>query len=222
MNTNNGFLMYELAKRLYKIPRSITGDGVRSTLSILKEICPLIKTYEVPTGTKAFDWEVPKEWNIHDAWIKAPDGKKIIDFKENTLHVMGYSLPIHGKIELDELLTHIYTIPENPSLIPYVTSYYKERWGFCMSELQKASLRDNEYEILIDSELKDGSLTYGEIIIPGESEKEIFLSTYICHPQMANNELSGPCVTIHPENGFRSAGTGIATVSSLYPRRSAA
>jgi len=189
--------MYELAKRLYRIPRSLTGNGVRETLNILKEICPLLKIYEIPTGTKVFDWEIPKEWNIRDAWIKTTDGKKIIDFKENNLHVMGYSLPVHRKIGLDELLAHVYTLPENPGLIPYVTSYYKERWGFCMSELQKNELKDSEYEILIDSELKDGSLTYGEIIIPGESEKEIFLSTYICHPQMANNELSGPCVAIY-------------------------
>jgi aminopeptidase-like protein len=197
MNLQNGFLMYELAKRLFKIPRSITGNGVRETLSILQETCSHLKIYEIPTGTSAFDWEVPKEWNIFDAWIKAPDGKKIIDFKENNLHVVGYSLPIHGKIGRDELLAHVYTLPENPGWIPYMTSYYKERWGFCMSELQKASLKDSEYEVLIDSELNDGSLTYGEIMIPGETEREIFLSTYICHPQMANNELSGPCVTIH-------------------------
>ncbi|MCL1874651.1 MAG: DUF4910 domain-containing protein [Synergistaceae bacterium] len=189
--------MYELAKRLFKIPRSITGDGVRETLSILKEICPLMQICEIPTGTKAFDWEIPKEWNIREAWIKAPDGRKIVDFKENNLHVVGYSTPICGKIGLDSLLPHIYTLPDKPALIPYVTSYYKERWGFCMSELQKKSLADGEYEILIDSELIDGSLTYGEIIIPGEVEREIFLSTYICHPQMANNELSGPCVAIH-------------------------
>jgi len=198
MNSQDGFFMYELAKRLFKIPRSITGDGVRKTLNILKELCPLLEIYEIPTGTKVFDWEIPKEWNIHDAWIKAPDGTKIVDFKKNNLHVVGYSLPIHKIIRLDELLTHIYTLPEKPDWIPYVTSYYKERWGFCMSELQKRSLNESEYEILIDSELKDGSLSYGEIIIPGEysSEKEIFLSTYICHPQMANNELSGPCVAI--------------------------
>ena len=202
MDLQKGFFMYELAKRLYKIPRSITGNGVRDTLNILKEICPLLQIYEIPTGTKAFDWEIPKEWNIRDAWIKDPDGKKVIDFKENNLHVMGYSLPTHGKIALDELLAHVYTLPEHPAWIPYVTSYYKERWGFCMSELQKKSLTAREYEILIDSELKDGSLSYGEIIIPGEgnsseTEKEIFLSTYVCHPQMANNELSGPCVAIH-------------------------
>jgi aminopeptidase-like protein len=158
-----------------------------------------MQIYEIPTGTKAFDWEIPKEWNIRDAWIKSPNGEKIVDFKENNLHVLGYSLPIHGRIELDELLTHIYTLPDKPNWIPYVTSYYKERWGFCMSELQKESLKDGEYEVFIDSELKDGSLTYGEIVIPGKNfaEKEIFLSTYVCHPQMANNELSGPCVAIH-------------------------
>lgn len=189
--------MYELAKKLYPICRSITGNGVRETLNVLKEICPTLKVFEVPSGTKVFDWEVPKEWNIKDGWIKNSKGEKIIDFKENNLHIMGYSTPVHKKVTLSELLQNVYTLPEQPEWIPYINSYYKERFGFCMSENLKNSLKEDEYEIFIDSELKQGSLTYGEIIIPGESEKEIFLSTYICHPQMANNELSGPCVTIH-------------------------
>lgn len=189
--------IYDLAKKLFKIPRSITGNGVRKTLKILKGICPSMKTFEIPTGTKVFDWEVPKEWNIRDGWIKNSKGEKIIDFKENNLHIVGYSTPVHKKVSLKELLEHTYTLPEQPDLIPYITSYYREHFGFCMSENLKNSLKEDDYEIFIDSELKQGSLTYGEIIIPGESEKEIFLSTYICHPQMANNELSGPCVAIH-------------------------
>lgn len=189
--------MYELAQKLFKIPRSITGNGVRETLKILKDICPLMKIVEVPTGTKAFDWQVPKEWNIKDGWIKNSKGEKIIDFKENNLHVMSYSTPVHKKVNLNELLENIYTLPEQPGWIPYITSYYKECCGFCMSENLKNSLQEDEYEIFIDSELKKGSLTYGEIIIPGKSKKEVLLSTYICHPQMANNELSGPCVAIH-------------------------
>lgn len=189
--------MYELAKKLFKIPRSITGNGVRETLNILKEICPIMEIFEVPTGTKVFDWEVPKEWNIKDGWIKNSKGEKIIDFKKNNLHIMNYSTPIHKKISPKELLEYVYTLPEQPDLVPYMTSYYKERFGFCMSENLKNSLKEDEYEIYIDSELKDGSLTYGEIIIPGKIEKEIFLSTYICHPQMANNELSGPCIAIY-------------------------
>ncbi len=190
-------MIYELAKKLFPICRSITGNGVRESLEILKEVCPTLKTYEVKTGTQVFDWTVPKEWNIKDAWIKDSNGKKIIDFKENNLHVMGYSIPVHKKINLDELLTYVYTLPETPGLIPYITSYYSERFGFCMTENLKNSLQKGEYEIFIDSELKDGHLTYGEIIIPGKIEKEIFLSTYICHPSMGNNELSGPCVAIY-------------------------
>ncbi len=189
--------IYSLVERLFKIPRSITGDGVRETLNILKEICPLMKIYEVPTGTKVFDWEIPREWNIKDGWIKNSRGEKIIDFKENNLHIVGYSIPVHKKVLLSELLENVYTFPKQPDLVPYITSYYKERFGFCMSENLKNSLQEDEYEIFIDSELKKGSLTYGEIIIPGKSKKEVFLSTYICHPQMANNEISGPCVAIN-------------------------
>lgn len=189
--------MYDLAKKLFKIPRSITGNGVRETLKILKEICPTMKIVEVPTGIKAFDWKVPKEWNIKDGWIKNSKGEKIIDFKENNLHIMGYSVPIHKKVNLKELLENVYTLPEQPDWIPYVTSFYKERFGFCMSENLKNSLIEDEYEIFIDSELKKGSLTYGEIIISGKCKQEILLSTYVCHPQMANNELSGPVVAIN-------------------------
>lgn len=196
MGTDYGIQMYSLAKKLYPICRSITGNGVRETLSILNTIYPL-KTFEVPSGTQVFDWTVPKEWNIKDAYIETSSGERIVDFKKNNLHVVGYSTPIDKTVSLEELLKIVYTQPEQPDAIPYVTSYYKERYGFCMSENQKKCLKDEIYHIVIDSELKDGSLTYGEIIIPGESEQEIFLSTYLCHPSMANNELSGPCVAIH-------------------------
>lgn len=155
--------------------------------------------HEVPTGTQVFDWTVPKEWNIRDAWIKNSKGEKILDFQETNLHVMGYSLPIDKKVSLSELLPLIHTQPDQPDAIPYVTSYYKERYGFCMTQNQKDALTEDIYHIYIDSELKDGSLTYGEILIPSTegSEDEIFLSTYVCHPSMANNELSGPVVTIY-------------------------
>ncbi|WIW70386.1 DUF4910 domain-containing protein [Anaerosinus gibii] len=196
MNTS-GQNMYQLAKLLFPICRSITGDGVRDTLKILKSIYSDIKIYEVPTGTQVFDWCVPKEWNIRDAYIKNSNGEKILDFQKNNLHVVGYSLPINKKVNLTELKEIIYTQPDQPEVIPYITSYYKERYGFCMSENQKNELLEDEYHIYIDSELKNGSLTYGEIIIPGETKKEIFLSTYICHPSMANNELSGPVVAIY-------------------------
>ncbi|MDE6627138.1 MAG: DUF4910 domain-containing protein [Lachnospiraceae bacterium] len=189
--------MYDLARKLFPICRSITGDGVRETLDILKsEYKGDMKIYEVPSGTEVFDWTVPKEWNIKDAYIETSSGDRILDFKENNLHVVGYSLPMDKILTLDELKEIIYTQPDQPDVIPYVTSYYKERSGFCMSEIQKCSLKEDQYHCVIDSELKDGSLTYGEIILPGETEQEILLSTYICHPSMANNEVSGPVVTI--------------------------
>ena len=159
---------------------------------------------EVPSGTQVFDWSVPKEWNIRDAWIKDSKGNKILDFKDNNLHVVGYSLPVNKKVNLEELKTIIYTLPEQPDAIPYVTSYYKERYGFCMTQNQKNNLKEDNYHIFIDSELKDGSLTYGEIIIPGDSNKEVFLSTYVCHPSMANNELSGPAVVIYLAKWLKS------------------
>ena len=189
-----GDLMYGLAGRLFPICRSITGNGFRQSLEIIREIVPEIQVYEVPSGTEAFDWTVPKEWNIRGGWIKNLRGETIIDFNDCNLHVLGYSVPVHQTISREELLEHVYTQPEQPDWIPYVTSYYKERWGFCMSENQKLSLTDSEYEIMIDSSLEEGHLTYGELILPGETEDEIFFSTYLCHPSMANNELSGPCV----------------------------
>ena len=188
--------MYELAERLFPICRSITGDGVRQTLEILKEEYEDLQVYEVPSGTQVFDWTVPKEWNIRDAYIEDSQGKRIIDFKESNLYVMGYSLPMDRMMSLEELKQMIFTQPEQPDVIPYVTSYYQERSGFCMSENQKNALREDTYHCVIDSDLKEGSLTYGEIILKGDTEEEVLLSTYICHPSMANNEVSGPVVTI--------------------------
>lgn len=191
---NVGNVMYNLAERLYPICRSITGNGFRQSLAIIREILPGIQVTEIPSGTQVFDWTVPKEWNIHGGWIKKKSGEIVVDFKDSNLHVMGYSLPVHTTVSRDELLEHVYTIPDQPELIPYVTSYYKERWGFCMSDKQKQTLTDYEYEVMIDSTLEDGSLTYGELVLPGESQEEILISTYLCHPSMANDELSGPCV----------------------------
>lgn len=191
--------MYALCDRLFPICRSITGNGVRETLRVLQNICPVMTLHEVPTGIQVFDWTVPKEWNIRDAWIKNSKGEKILDFAKSNLHVMGYSIPVNQKVTLEELLPLIHTQPDQPDAIPYVTSYYKERYGFCMSQLQKDALQEDIYHIYIDSDLKDGSLTYGEILIPSTegNKDEIFLSTYVCHPSMANNELSGPAVTIY-------------------------
>lgn len=186
-----GEWMYELLEELFPICRSITGNGVRETLRIIQQLIP-ITIHEIATGTKVFDWEVPKEWNINEAYILDEEGNKIIDFKNNSLHVMNYSTPVDKWIDLKELQQHLYSIEELPDSIPYMTSYYKERWGFCISHNQRKELKDGKYRVLIDSELKNGHLTYGELLIAGNKEEEIFLSTYICHPSMANNELSGP------------------------------
>lgn len=186
--------MYSLAERLFPICRSITGDGVRETLRILGEHIPDLCVHEVPTGTAVFDWIVPKEWRIRDAWIKGADGVKLIDFKDSNLHVVGYSTPVDMTVDRDELMRYIYVEDTMPDAIPYVTSYYKERFGFCMSKNQRDSIPEGEYHIFIDSELFDGSMTYADKIIPGETKDEILFSTYVCHPSMANNELSGPCV----------------------------
>ena len=188
--------MYSLVKELFPICRSITGDGVRKNLRIIQREIPELKIFEVPTGTKVFDWIVPKEWNIKGGYIETLDGKKVIDFADTNLHVMGYSLPIDKIVSREELLEMCYTIPEQPDYIPYVTSYYKERSGFCLSEKQKQALTEDTYHVVIDSTLENGSLTYGELLIPGNSKDEIFLSTYVCHPSMANNELSGPAVAV--------------------------
>lgn len=192
----NGHIMYDLARKMFPICRSITGNGFRESLKILKDFIPDIQIFEVPSGTQVFDWTVPNEWNIKDAYIETLDGRKIIDFKKNNLHILGYSLPKDEIITKDELLEHVYTQPDQPDWIPYVTSYYKERWGFCMSENQKKDLTEDKYHIFIDSTLEPGSLTYGELIVPGETDEEILFSTYLCHPSMANNELSGPVLQV--------------------------
>ncbi len=189
-----GHQIHELASKLWPINRSITGDGVRKTLKIISKILPKLKVHSVPSHTKAFDWTVPKEWMVKNAYIVTPKGKKICDFSKNNLHLVGYSIPFKGSVSLNELKKHLYTLPDQPNAIPYITSYYKERWGFCMTQKQFESLEDGIYEIVVDSALFDGELNYGELLIKGKSEKEVFLSTYICHPSMANNELSGVTV----------------------------
>lgn len=192
--TNIGLLMYQMTERMFPICRSITGNGFRDSLAIIREEIPEINVFEVPSGTQVFDWTVPKEWNCKGGGIYRMNDEKVVDFKDTNLHIMGYSVPVDKVISREELLEHIYTQPDQPDWIPYVTSYYKERWGFCMSENQKKTLNDEQYKVVIDSTLEQGSLTYGELIIPGETEDEIFFSTYLCHPSMANNELSGPVV----------------------------
>lgn len=199
-----GRQIHDLCAQLFKINRSITGDGVRETLNALKKFIPDLTITEVPTGTSVFDWTIPKEWRVNDAYIISPNGNKICSFKENNLHLVGYSTPIHTKLNLSELQNNLHSLPDQPTAIPYVTSYYQERWGFCLTQQQRNSLDDGEYEVFIDSELFAGSLTYGELLIKGETDKEIFISTYICHPSMANNELSGPTVATFIANWLSS------------------
>jgi aminopeptidase-like protein len=182
--------IYQLISEAYPICRSITGNGVRETLGLIKRQIPL-SVHEVPSGTAVFDWTIPKEWNIHDAYIKNSKGQKIVDFQKCNLHVMSYSVPIRKKVSLDELKAHMFTLPEHPDWTPYRTSYYAENWAFCLSENQLKDLYDGEYEVCIDSSLEDGHLTYGEYSITGETSDEILLSCHICHPSLCNDNLSG-------------------------------
>lgn len=186
--------MHQLARELWPINRSITGNGVRQTLQVLSKSIPNLKVHEVPSGTPAFDWVVPDEWNVDEAYIITPSGEKICDLSDNNLHLVSYSVPIDVTLPLEELQNHLYSLPEQPDAIPYVTSYYKDNWGFCLTHDQRNQLVPGDYKVVIRSKKAPGHLTYGELIIPGESKEEIFISTYICHPSMANNELSGPVV----------------------------
>ena len=193
----NGHDIMRIVSRIFPICRSITGKGVRETLKILQEYCNELQICEVPCGTKVFDWVIPDEWNITEGYIENEAGERIIDFAANNLHIVGYSRPMDVWMELEELKSYIHTLPEQPELIPYVTSYYSPRSGFCMSQRMLDSLPKNRYHAVIKSTFDPmGSLTYGEILIPGKLEKEIFFSSYVCHPSMANNECSGPCVMI--------------------------
>ncbi len=186
--------MYRLAKKIFPIYRSITGEGVRETLRILAEECPFLKIHEMLSGTKVFDWEVPKEWEIREAYIENEQGEKVIDFRQNHLHIVGYSQPLDVWVTREELQTYVYTQPDQPDVIPYVTSYYEKRSGFCMSQQMMRALPEGNYHLYIDSAFYDGSMTWGEIVLPGQTEEEICFSTNICHPGMGNNEVSGPCV----------------------------
>lgn len=185
-----GLDMHRFITELYPICRSITGNGVRETLHIVKKHIPL-KVYEVPTGTQVFDWTVPKEWNIRDAYVKNSKGERVIDFKRSNLHVVNYSVPVKKTMGLSELKEHLFTLPDHPDWVPYRTSYYNENWGFCLSHNRLKELRDEEYEVCIDSSLESGSLTYGEYVVPGENSDEVLISCHICHPSLANDNLSG-------------------------------
>ncbi|HVN94232.1 MAG TPA: DUF4910 domain-containing protein [Terracidiphilus sp.] len=185
--------MYQFASRLYPICRSITGDGIRETLAKIGEQIPL-EISEVPTGTKVFDWSIPKEWSIRDGYIKDLRGERVVDFQRHNLHVVSYSTPLDARLTLADLKSHLYTIPDHPDWIPYRTSYYQEDWGFCLTENQLKALKDAEYEVRIDSSLDAGSLTYGECLVQGSSTEEVLISCHICHPSLANDNLSGLAV----------------------------
>ena len=190
---SEGRKMLDLIGELFPICRSITGEGLRQSLRRVDELIPLVM-HEVPTGTQVFDWIVPKEWNIRDAYIKDANGRRIVDFRDSNLHVVNYSAPVNARLSLAELRPHLYSLPDRPDWIPYRTTYYAETWGFCLPHRQLESLPDGEYEVVIDSSLRDGSLTYGECLLPGRVEDEILISTHICHPSLANDNLSGVAV----------------------------
>ena len=192
--TDSGKEMFRWASDLFPIQRSLTGPGVRETLTYLGRLMPELAVHSIASGTPALDWIVPDEWTLRSAYIENESGKRIIDLANNNLHVLGYSEPVDAWLNLEDLQPHLHSLPEQPNAIPYVTSYYQRRWGFCLSHDQRMTLRPGRYRAVIDSTLAPGVLNWGELILPGQDQREVLLSTYICHPSMANNELSGPVV----------------------------
>ena len=199
-----GLQMHELITELYPIHRSMTGNGLRETLRRLQKLVPM-QVHEVPTGTKAFDWTVPKEWNIADAYVKNSKGERVIDLHNSNLHVVNYSIPTRQTLTLKDLKEHLFTLPDNPDWIPYKTSYYKETWGFCLAHSKMLELSEDEYEVCIDSRLEDGHLTYGEYYIRGETSDEVLLSCHVCHPSLCNDNLSGIAIAVFLAQHLSSA-----------------
>lgn len=201
-----GRRIHDLATRLWPLCRSISGRGLRETLSVIREMLPGLQLIEIPSGSAALDWVVPEEWEITSAWLEGPDGMRVVDFADNTLHVVGYSHAIDQSLTLEELQPHLHSLPEQPDAIPFVTSYYERTWGFCLTERQRQELKPGNYRARIDARHFPGSITLGELVIPGRCRSEVLLSTYCCHPSMANNELSGPCVTAYLALWLQSLG----------------
>ena len=191
-----GRAMHDFMADLFPLCRSITGDGLRETLRRVDRVAPL-RLHEVPSGTRAFDWTVPREWNIRDAWVADARGRRVVDFRESNLHVVSYSAPVRRRLSLDELRPHLHALPDHPAWVPYRTSYYAESWGFCLSQEVLDRLPPGEYEVVVDSTLEDGHLTYGECVLPGASGEEVLISAHACHPSLANDNLSGVAVAAH-------------------------
>ncbi|AYC99960.1 DUF4910 domain-containing protein [Neorhizobium sp. NCHU2750] len=208
--------MMALLRNLFPLPRSLTGDGVRATLTALKADLPSLEIREVSTGTRVFDWEVPREWNIRAATIKTLDGRVLVDFADNNLHVVGYSIPVSGTFSREELARHIHTLPDQPDAIPYRTSYYAENWGFCLPHSLWQEMQDESYLVEIDSTLADGALTYGELFVPGDSNEEILISVHICHPSLANDNLSGIVVAAALAQHYLSQPSGRLGIRFLF------
>ena len=193
---SSGETIYNLIEKLYPFCRSITGNGLRQTLQTLQEVVPL-QISEAPSGMQAFDWTIPPEWNIREAWIRRLNGEKVVDFADSNLHILNYSAPFRGRVKTNELKERLYTLPEHPDWIPYRTSYHHRNWGFCMSHNAYARLTDEEYDVLIDAELKDGAMTYAECYIPGKTQNEVLISCHTCHPSLCNDNLSGVSVAAY-------------------------
>jgi aminopeptidase-like protein len=207
--------LYALVERLYPICRSITGDGVRETLRILSTYVP-IEIHEVPSGTPVLDWTVPNEWNIREAWMADPSGRRVVDFRDCNLHVVSYSAPVRARLSLEALRPHLHTLPDRPDLIPYRTSYYEESWGFCLSQRQLEALAPGEYEVCIDSSLRPGSLTYGELVLAGTTDDEILVSTHVCHPSLCDDNLSGIAVSAFLARALSARKRRRYTIRFLY------
>ena len=213
---------HALVRELYPICRSITGEGVRRTLDRLGQVT-LLQRFEVPTGTPVFDWEIPREWNVREAWIRDPAGKTIVDFADHNLHLVSYSTPFRGHLSLAELKEHLHTLPEHPDWIPYRTSYYREYWGFCLRHRDLDALRPGEYEVCVDTSLEPGNLSYAEAFVPGTSSRELLIYTHTCHPSLANDNLTGMALAAllarelanaHPRLSYRFV-FGPGTIGSL-------